>query len=146
MSVIIADNGYGPSARPLDVGESGEISGGSSARHRASTEQIVPKVTDPYPFRCGEPGPAKTRPRIATYRTRGPRCMPRYFFDIQDDQIFVDDTGYEFADLGAARLYAERVIRELKDDGWHDPRIVMIVKDENEAILLSLPFVANSAD
>lgn len=72
--------------------------------------------------------------------------MPRYFFDIQDDQIFVDDTGYEFADLGAARLYAERVIRELKDDGWHDPRIVMIVKDENEAILLSLPFVANSAD
>jgi len=71
--------------------------------------------------------------------------MPRYFFDIQDDQIFLDDTGYEFADLDAARLYAERVIRELNDDGWNDPRIVMIVKDENGAILLSLPFVQDSA-
>lgn len=72
--------------------------------------------------------------------------MPRYFFDIQDDQSFVDDTGYELADLDAARLYAERVIRELKGDGWHDPKIVMIVKDENEAILLSLPFEVDSAD
>ena len=71
--------------------------------------------------------------------------MPRYFFDIQDDQIFLDDTGYEFDDLDAARLYAERVIRELNDDGWNDPRIVMIVKDENGAILLSLPFVQDSA-
>jgi hypothetical protein len=72
--------------------------------------------------------------------------MPRYFFDIQDDEILLDDTGHEFADLDAARLYAERVIRELKSDGWHDPRIVMIVKGENGAILLTLPFVPDSAD
>ena len=72
--------------------------------------------------------------------------MPRYYFDIQDDQILLDDTGYEFADLEAARLYAERVIRELKHDGWQDHRIFMIVRDENDVILLSLPFVLDSAN
>jgi hypothetical protein len=73
--------------------------------------------------------------------------MPRYFFDIEgQDQYLEDDSGYEFADLKSAVLYAERVIRELKNDGgWDDPRLAIIVKDENGVILSSIPFLPSEA-
>ena len=67
----------------------------------------------------------------------------RYYFDLEGgDRPFLDPDGAVLAGLDAARAYAERIVRELRaSGGYDDPRLVMLVKNEDEITVLSIPFV-----
>jgi hypothetical protein len=69
--------------------------------------------------------------------------VPRYFFTIRDEyRTHLDAIDFESADLEGARGYADRVIRELReDDAYNDPRLVMFVMDEKGRVLFSLRFL-----
>ena len=69
--------------------------------------------------------------------------MPRYFFTIRGrDRIKDDHYGTNLPDVAAALSNAEDKIQELrKESGYNnDPTLMMIVKDEAEYTVLSLPF------
>ena len=70
--------------------------------------------------------------------------MPRYFFIIQGKNVVIEDDpqGTILPDTPAALSYAERTIRELRGEGSYDDRLlIMIVKDESNQTVLSLPFL-----
>jgi hypothetical protein len=71
--------------------------------------------------------------------------MPRYFFVIEgDDGIDRDDDGTQLPHPEAARRYARRVIRELREaGGYDDPNLAMFVKDASGEILFSVPFLGS---
>jgi hypothetical protein len=68
--------------------------------------------------------------------------MPRYYFVIQfGDRTHDDPSGTSLRDHAAARSYALRVIRELKEGGGYDePDVTMIVKDASGQEIFSIPF------
>ncbi len=68
--------------------------------------------------------------------------MQRYFFTIRGrDRVKDDPDGVNLPDLAAALSYARHRIRELrKENGYNDPALMMIVKDEARQMVLSLPF------
>ena len=69
--------------------------------------------------------------------------MPRYFFIIQGETVVIEDDphGRILPDTRAALSYAERTIRELRDEGGDNELLIMIVKDESNQTVLSLPFL-----
>ncbi len=69
--------------------------------------------------------------------------MPQYFFTIRGcDRVEDDLDGTYLPDVAAALSYAEYTIRELrKKSGYHDPALMMIVKDQARQTVLSLPFL-----
>jgi len=74
--------------------------------------------------------------------------MPRYFFTIRwpDGGVEDDPHGTILPNDSAALAYAERTIKELqREDGYHDPGLMMMVKTETRQTVLSLPFVPGFA-
>ena len=70
--------------------------------------------------------------------------MPRYFFIIQGEDVVIEDDphGTILPDTPAALSYAERTISDLRGEGGRDnPLLIMIVKDESNQTVLSLPFL-----
>jgi hypothetical protein len=74
------------------------------------------------------------------------RTSPRYHFVIRwPDHDHVDPEGTRFPDVGAARRYAQRVIRELKEGGGYgDADLLMVVTDGEGNEVFTIPF--RSAD
>jgi hypothetical protein len=70
--------------------------------------------------------------------------MPRYFFTIHGPaQVEDDPVGTYLPDVATARSHGEYTIRELrKKSGYNDPALMMIIKDEAQQTILSLPFFA----
>ena len=55
-------------------------------------------------------------------------------------------TGQQLPDVAAALNHAERLIRELKENGdYNDPNLMVIVRDGMKQVVLSIPFLAASA-
>jgi len=70
--------------------------------------------------------------------------VPRYFFILQWDaaRSHDDATGTMLPNDQAARSYAERVVRELKEaGGYDDPGLTMVVKNAAGRTVFSLPFL-----
>ncbi len=69
--------------------------------------------------------------------------MPQYFFTIRGrDRVEDDPDGTYLPDVAAALSYAEYTIRELrKKSHYNDPALMMIVKDQAQRAVLSLPFL-----
>ena len=68
--------------------------------------------------------------------------MPQYFFDVRPGELdFHDPDGITLADDDAAIAYAERMIRELKEDeGYEAPDLKMFVKDESRRAMITIRF------
>jgi hypothetical protein len=65
--------------------------------------------------------------------------MTRYFFIIRWESD--DPEGTLLPSESAARLYANRIIRELKDaGGYDDPGLMMIVEDADARVVFAAPF------
>lgn len=73
---------------------------------------------------------------------KGTADLPRYYFILQrPDRVHDDRQGTVLPDEAAARNYAGRVIRELKEGGgYDDPASTMIVKNEARETVFSIPF------
>jgi len=74
----------------------------------------------------------------------GVALVPRFFFTIQGpNNLFEDDPhGAVLPDTAAARSFAERTIKELRNEsGFDDQLLMMIVKDDSNRTILSLPFL-----
>jgi hypothetical protein len=70
--------------------------------------------------------------------------VARYFFIIRrSDRGFEDNPlGIDLPDVTAALSYAEHMIGKLHDEGRDgDAELMMIVKDETQQTVLSLPFL-----
>jgi Domain of unknown function (DUF6894) len=69
--------------------------------------------------------------------------LPRYHFVIRwPDREHRDPGGTRFPDVAAARRYAERVIRELKEGGgdYDHPELLMVVTDGDGNEIFTIPF------
>ncbi len=68
--------------------------------------------------------------------------VQKYFFTIRrGDWVEDDSDGTYLPDISAALSYAEYTIRGLrKKIDFHDPALMMIVKDQAQQTILSLPF------
>ena len=68
--------------------------------------------------------------------------MPQYFFDVRSHELhYCDPDGIALADDHAAIAYAERMIRELKEDeGYEAPDLKMFVKDESRRAIIIIRF------
>jgi hypothetical protein len=68
--------------------------------------------------------------------------MPRYFFDLRfADRTDNDSMGTVLPDDGAALIYANRIIGELKEAGGYDePGLAMIIRKDGSASDLVVPF------
>ena len=67
----------------------------------------------------------------------------RYHFVIRwPDREHLDPHGARLPDVAAARRYADRVIRELKESGgdYDDPELLMIITDGDGNEILTIPF------
>jgi hypothetical protein len=69
--------------------------------------------------------------------------MPRYYFNLQDGDTVMDTDGTDLPDVGAARIHATGVVRELTSNGgdiltqsWSG--WTMSVQDERGTELFSL--------
>ena len=62
--------------------------------------------------------------------------MPRYFFDLRlPDRTDDDSAGAVLPDDGAAVIYANRIIGELKEaGGYDDPGLALIIRREGSEI------------
>jgi Domain of unknown function (DUF6894) len=71
------------------------------------------------------------------------RALPRYRFVIRwPDRQHLDPEGTRLPDDAAARRYAERVIRELKQakGDYEHPDLVMVVTDDEGNEIFTIPF------
>jgi hypothetical protein len=68
--------------------------------------------------------------------------MPQYFFDVRSTNLdYTDPDGIELAGDVAALAYAQRMIRELKeDDGYDAPDLQMLIRKENGSVRFAVPF------
>ncbi len=67
--------------------------------------------------------------------------MPRYYFVVKAiDHKHDDPHGTHLPDHEAAHHYAQRIIRELREGGYHPPGTSMIVQDEAGNTIHSIPF------
>jgi hypothetical protein len=71
----------------------------------------------------------------------------KYFFDVRrSDREDEDAIGTRLSDVAAALNHAERLIRELKENGgYNDPNLMVIVRDGMKKVVLSIPFLAACA-
>jgi len=86
-------------------------------------------------------GKVRALGRRSGRRSRFP--VPRYFLTIRGKNVIEEDPqGTILPDTGAARLHAEHTIRELRGEGgYDDPLLMLVVKDDNDQTVLSLPFL-----
>jgi hypothetical protein len=70
--------------------------------------------------------------------------MPRYYFDIRDEEDLADSTGLILGDLSAARLeavrYSAEVLREMPERFWNAQEWSMTVRDSQRDALFMLKF------
>lgn len=70
--------------------------------------------------------------------------MPRFFFHIHDDSVFIDEDGIELADAEAARAAALAGARALMCDQMRTGRLSLHhridVVDDRGGAVLTLPF------
>jgi hypothetical protein len=70
--------------------------------------------------------------------------MPQYFFDVRSIRWdYTDPDGIELSDDIAAFAYAQRMIRELKDDDggeYEASDLRMLIRKENGTVKFSVPF------
>jgi hypothetical protein len=67
--------------------------------------------------------------------------VPRYYFVVRAaDDVHDDPQGTELADHNAARAYAQRIVRELREGGYHPSSATMTVRDEAGNTLHSINF------
>jgi hypothetical protein len=68
--------------------------------------------------------------------------VPRYFFVLQSSDGEDDDAdGTVLPNDAAARKYAERIVRELKEaGGYDDPGLSIKVKKDSDGELFAIPF------
>jgi len=70
--------------------------------------------------------------------------MPQYFFDVRSNTWdYTDPDGFSLPDDGAALAYAQRMIRELKEDEGNEydaPGLQMLIRKENGTVRFSVPF------
>jgi len=68
--------------------------------------------------------------------------MPQYFFDVRSiEWDYNDPDGIPLPDDEAAIAYAERMIRELKeDDGYNAPDLQLLARSETGCTIFSVPF------
>jgi hypothetical protein len=73
--------------------------------------------------------------------------VQRYFFGVRwSDHEDYDPKGTLLSDDAAALNYADRLIRELKDErAYSDPNLMVIVRDGMKKVVLSIPFLAACA-
>jgi hypothetical protein len=74
--------------------------------------------------------------------------VPRYFFAIRwlDGKTQDDPNGASLPNEEAALSYAERTIESLrKENGYDDPGLIMLVRNEKQQTVLSIPFLPASA-
>jgi hypothetical protein len=73
--------------------------------------------------------------------------MPRYFFDIDNHDHYVDDEGTELANAGAARLqaaiFAGDYLRENPDLVLAGGRLSVAVRDHLGTVLLTVAMTAS---
>jgi hypothetical protein len=73
-------------------------------------------------------------------------AMPRFYFNLYDDVIVIDDEGRELSDLSAARAAAIQAARDLMCDQVRTGRLNLghriEVEDEDRRPVLTLPFSA----
>jgi hypothetical protein len=69
--------------------------------------------------------------------------VPRYFFTIRGENVIEEDPhGTILPDTDTALSYAERKIKELRGEGgYDDPLLILVVKDDSNRTVLSLPFL-----
>ena len=71
-------------------------------------------------------------------------AVPRYFFAIRwpDGRKQDDPDGTILPNEAAALSYAERATERLrKENGYDDPGLMMLVRNERQQIVLSIPFL-----
>ena len=71
-------------------------------------------------------------------------AVPRYFFAIRwpDGKTQDDPNGAFLPNEAAALSYAERTIENLrKENGYDDPGLMMLVRNERQQTVLSIPFL-----
>ncbi len=68
--------------------------------------------------------------------------MARYYFILQwPDHEHKDPEGTDLPGPEAARAYARRIVRELKEGGgYDDPRLTVVVRDSNGKTICAEPF------
>ena len=70
--------------------------------------------------------------------------MPRFFFNLHDDGMLIDEEGAELPTADAARSLAVRVARELASQQVLEGRLVLShsveVEDQDRRSILVLPF------
>jgi hypothetical protein len=73
--------------------------------------------------------------------------VQRYFFGVRwSDHEDDDPNGVLLSDNASALNYADRYIRELKEErGYNDPNLMVIVRDAMKKVVLSVPFLAACA-
>ena len=72
--------------------------------------------------------------------------MPRFYFDVHDGTVTIDDEGTELPDIDEARIQATKLAGILLSDNaeqfWNGEEWKVSVRDENGVRLFSLLFVA----
>jgi hypothetical protein len=79
---------------------------------------------------------------IEQYTTKaGGNHMPRYHFVVRfPDHVYDDPDGAHLPNHEAAEDQGHRIVRELKEDGYHPSEAVLLVHDETGQIIHSIPF------
>lgn len=68
-------------------------------------------------------------------------ALTRYYFAIRwPDRTYEDETGEALPNDDDARIEACRIIQELREDGYGNENIKMIVKNEDGDVIHVLPF------
>ncbi|MGZ2412868.1 uncharacterized protein DUF6894 [Sphingomonas sp. F9_3S_D5_B_2] len=75
--------------------------------------------------------------------------MPRYHFNVDDDQSHRNEEGVELPSLAEAKCqavrYAGNLICDRSGDFWDRGEFAMTVTDENGLMLFSLQFIGTDA-
>jgi len=67
--------------------------------------------------------------------------IPRYYFVVRaQDQEHADPDGIVLAGPNTAREHGHRVVRELKQGGYHPPGAILHVQDESGETIHRIPF------
>ena len=67
--------------------------------------------------------------------------MPQYYFVVETpDHVYDDSEGKQLPNDSAAKGYAERVVRELKECDFESAGATLHVRGEGGRIIQSIPF------
>jgi hypothetical protein len=73
--------------------------------------------------------------------TAGQPNLRRYYFVVEaPDHKHDDPWGIHLPDHEAAKDYGHRIVKELKEGGYHPPDSILVVRDEMGNTIHSIPF------